>query len=438
MNKKALIIGHRHPDTDSVAAAIAYAELKNKTEENGGFYAGICGKINRETEFVLSYFGVGTPETVSDVRLRVKDILDGGLLFIQPQATIRQAGTFMRQHNLKTLAVVDEEQHLLGLFTLGDLASLLLEAWESGRVPMEEPLVNFMRQNNLVVFDEDELLSEVQQTMLDTRYRNYPVADEEGHFLGLIGRYHLLGAKKKEVILVDHNEKNQTIAGIEEAKILEIIDHHRLADLETSEPIMVRNEPVGSTCAIISKIYREHSLKPKAPTAGILCAAILSDTLIFKSPTSTATDKKEAEWLAQIAAIELQNFGEEMFRAVSSLEGSSPREIILEDFKDFNFSGKKVGIGQIEVLSTDAIAVERVRLLKELEKIQQEGEYNLVALMVTDLTRQGTELLFTGPGAKIVERAFNVAKEAKSVFLPGVMSRKKEIIPPLRRFFEGA
>jgi manganese-dependent inorganic pyrophosphatase len=303
---------------------------------------------------------------------------------------------------------------------------------------MEEPLVNFMCRNNLVVFDEDELLSEVQQTMLDTRYRNYPAVDEEGRFLGLIGRYHLLGAKKKEVILVDHNEKNQTIAGIEEAKILEIIDHHRLADLETSEPIMVRNEPVGSTCTIISKIYRENGLKPETSTAGILCAAILSDTLIFKSPTSTATDKKEAEWLAQIAAIELQNFGEEMFRAVSSLEGSSPREIILEDFKDFNFSGKKVGIGQIEVLSTDAIAVERVRLLKELEKIQQEGEYDLVALMVTDLSRQGTELLFAGPGSKIVERAFNVAKEAKSVFLPGVMSRKKEIIPPLRRFFEGA
>ncbi|KYH33647.1 putative manganese-dependent inorganic diphosphatase [Neomoorella mulderi] len=435
MGKEILVIGHQRPDTDSIAAAIGYAALKNELHQ-GGFQAARCGKLNRETEFVLSYFEVTVPPLVDDVRTRVKDVLDGGLLFIHPEATVRQAGIFMRQHGVKTLAVVDNERRLLGLFTVGDLARLLLEAWDTGNVPMDEPVQKVMHRDNLVVFHQDDLITEVRQTMLDTRYRNYPVVDDDHCLVGLIARYHLLAMRGKRVILVDHNEKSQAVPGIEEAKIQEVIDHHRLADIETAEPVMVRNEPVGSTATIVSKMYREQGFEPEKAVAGILCAAILSDTLLFKSPTSTLTDKEQAEWLAGIAGIDVNEFGREMFRAGSSLAGRSGREIILEDFKNFNFGGTMVGIGQIEIVDPGTLPVGREELLAELEKLQVERNYDLIVLMVTDLMRNGTELLFTGPQARAVERAFNVAPGVSRVFLPGVMSRKKQVVPPLQRLLQ--
>ncbi|MDN5325435.1 MAG: manganese-dependent inorganic pyrophosphatase [Moorella sp. (in: firmicutes)] len=436
MGKEILVIGHQRPDTDSIAAAIGYAALRNKTD-GGGFQAARCGKLNGETEFVLSYFDVPVPPLVNDVRARVKDVLDGGLLFIQPGATVRQAGIFMRQHGVKTLAVVDENRHLLGLFTVGDLARLLLEAWDTGNVPMDEPVYKVMQSDNLVIFNQDDLITEVRRTMLETRYRNYPVVDDNHCLVGLIARYHLLAMRGKKVILVDHNEKSQAVPGIEEAETVEIIDHHRVADIETAEPIMVRNEPVGSTATIIARMYKERGLDPDAAVAGVLCAAILSDTLLFKSPTTTQVDKELAAWLADIAGLDVANFGREMFRAGSSLRGRSGREIILEDFKSFNFGSNRVGIGQIEIIDPDTLPVGRDELQAELEKLQAEKQYDLVVLMVTDLMRNGTELLFAGPQGRAVELAFNVTPGEKSVFLPGVMSRKKQVVPPLRRLLQG-
>ncbi|AKX95273.1 putative manganese-dependent inorganic diphosphatase [Neomoorella thermoacetica] len=436
MGKEILVIGHQRPDTDSIAAAIGYAALRNKTD-GGGFQAARCGKLNGETEFVLSYFDVPVPPLVNDVRARVKDVLDGGLLFIQPGATVRQAGIFMRQHGVKTLAVVDENRHLLGLFTVGDLARLLLEAWDTGNVPMDEPVYKVMQSDNLVIFNQDDLITEVRRTMLETRYRNYPVVDDNHCLVGLIARYHLLAMRGKRVILVDHNEKSQAVPGIEEAETVEIIDHHRVADIETAEPIMVRNEPVGSTATIIARMYKERGLDPDAAIAGVLCAAILSDTLLFKSPTTTQVDKELAAWLADIAGLDVANFGREMFRAGSSLRGRSGREIILEDFKSFNFGSNRVGIGQIEIIDPDTLPVGRDELQAELEKLQAEKQYDLVVLMVTDLMRNGTELLFAGPQGRAVELAFNVTPGEKSVFLPGVMSRKKQVVPPLRRLLQG-
>ncbi|TYL09698.1 manganese-dependent inorganic pyrophosphatase [Moorella thermoacetica] len=436
MGKEILVIGHQRPDTDSIAAAIGYAALRNKTD-GGGFQAARCGKLNGETEFVLSYFDVPVPPLVNDVRARVKDVLDGGLLFIQPGATVRQAGIFMRQHGVKTLAVVDENRHLLGLFTVGDLARLLLEAWDTGNVPMDEPVYKVMQSDNLVIFNQDDLITEVRRTMLETRYRNYPVVDDNHCLVGLIARYHLLAMRGKRVILVDHNEKSQAVPGIEEAETVEIIDHHRVADIETAEPIMVRNEPVGSTATIIARMYKERGLDPDAAIAGVLCAAILSDTLLFKSPTTTQVDKELAAWLADIAGLDVANFGREMFRAGSSLRGRSGREIILEDFKSFNFGSNRVGIGQIEIIDPDTLPVGRDELQAELEKLQAEKQYDLVVLMVTDLMRNGTELLFAGPQGRAVELAFNVTPGEKSVFLPGVMSRKKQVVPLLRRLLQG-
>lgn len=435
MSKEILVIGHQRPDTDSVASAIGYAFLKNELHQ-GGYTPGRCGAINRETEFVLKYFDIAVPELVESVHTRARDMLDGGLLYFHPNATIRQAGLFMRQHGAKTLAVVDDNGVLLGLFTMGDLAKIFLDSWDSGMPPMEAPLHKVMKRDNLVVFYEDDLLADVRRTMLETRYRNYPVVDEEFRLLGLIARYHLLATRGRKVILVDHNERSQAVAGIEEAEICEIIDHHRLADIETGEPIVVRNEPVGSTATIVAKIYQEQGVTPPASIAGLLCSAILSDTLIFKSPTATLQDRKQAEWLASVAGLDVMQFGREMFKAASSMAGRTAREIILEDFKSFVLNEYQVGIGQIEIIDPESLPVSREELQEELEKIRQERDYDLGILIVTDLLRDGSELLFAGSIPRGVEMAFNIPPGEHSVFLPGVMSRKKQVVPPLQRWLQ--
>jgi len=435
MGKETLIIGHQRPDTDSIASALGYAHLKNELHQ-GGFKPARCGGLNRETEFVLQYFDLPAPELVESVHTRARDMLDGGLLYIHPDATVRQAGLFMRQHGAKTLAVVGDNGVLLGLFTMGDLAQLFLDSWDSGSAVMETPLHKVMKRNHLVVFYEDDLLADVRRTMLETRYRNYPVVDEHFRLLGLIARYHLLSTRGRKVILVDHNEQSQAVPGIEEAEICEIIDHHRLADIETGEPIVVRNEPVGSTATIVAKIYREQGVTPPPQIAGVLCAAILSDTLIFKSPTATGQDRQQAEWLAGLAGLDVMAFGREMFKSASAMAGRTAREIILEDFKNFVLNGCKVGIGQIEILDPDSLPVSREQLQEELEMIRQERDYDLAILIVTDLLRDGSELHFAGTINRGVEMAFNIQAGEKSVFLPGVMSRKKQVVPPLQRWLQ--
>lgn len=435
MDKDILVIGHQKPDTDSIASAIGYAWLKNEIHQ-GGYRAGRCGPINRETEFVLEYFDLPAPELVEGVHTRARDLLDGGLLYIHPNATIRQAGLFMRQHGANTLAVVGDNGVLLGLFTIGDLAKLFLDSWDSGYLPVEVPLHRVMKRDNLVVFYEDDHVADVRRTMLDTRYRNYPVVDENFRLLGLVARYHLLSTRGRRVILVDHNEHSQAVAGIEEAEICEIIDHHRLADIETGEPIVVRNEPVGSTATIIGKIFREQGIEPEKSIAGLLCAAILSDTLLFKSPTSTLEDQRQAEWLSKVAQLDMTKFGREMFRAASSMAGRTAREIILEDFKSFVLNDYNVGIGQIEIIDPKSLSASQEELEEELEKIRQERNYDLTILIVTDLLRDGSELIFAGSIGRGVEMAFNIPQGKKSVFLPGVMSRKKQVVPPLQRWLQ--
>ncbi|GFN22688.1 MAG: putative manganese-dependent inorganic diphosphatase [Thermoanaerobacteraceae bacterium] len=437
MAREILVIGHQKPDTDSIASAIGYAYLQNRIRKENNVIAARCGELNRETQFVLEYFNVPAPIYVDNVKTKVEDVLDGGILFIRPEVTVRQAGIFMRQHGVKTLAVVDGEQHLLGLLTVGDLARLLLEAWDSGYVPMDAPVKNIMRTENLVVFHNDDLVEEVKRTMLETRYRNYPVVDEHNRFMGMIARYHLLAMRGKKLILVDHNERSQAVPGIEQAEILEIIDHHRVADIETSEPILVRNEPVGSTSTIISKIFAEKGITPPKEIAGILCAAILSDTMILKSPTTTEEDRQQVAKLGELAGLNPTEFGKKMFQAGSLLAGRSGRDILLEDFKEFCLGNHIVGIGQIEIVDQQALPVSQEVLLEEMDKLCKEKNYDLVLLMITDLMRNGTELFFTGHQARAVEQAFNVPPGKTKVFLPGVMSRKKQVVPPLRRVLLG-
>ncbi len=441
MEKTVWVLGHTNPDTDSICAAIAYSELKRHLG-NSEVVAGRAGPLNRETAYVLKRLGVEAPPLVSDVRSRVMDMLQGEVITCSPETSIREAGKLFRNHQVKTLPVVDSQRRLLGIVTVGDIARYLLERLDLERPAsccseigeiLSAPLATIMKTEGIVSFQDDDLVAHAKRVRLETRYRSYPDLDEHERLLGMVARYDLLALRRKQVILVDHSERSQAVEGIEEAQIVEIIDHHRLGDVQTSEPLYFRCEPVGSTCTIISSIFDEYGVTPRPVTAALLCAGILSDTVIFKSPTSTPKDRAAAAKLAAIARLELEPFGREMFRAGSALEERPPEEILREDFKTYTLGELKVGIGQVEALGIDGLDDVKRGIERQMEKLVEEEGYDLVLMMLTDIIAEGTELLVVGPASHLVEEAFGKEVEGNRVFLPGVMSRKKQLVPPLIR-----
>ncbi len=240
----------------------------------------------------------------------------------------------------------------------------------------------------------------------------------------------------KKVVLVDHSEIGQTLDNIDKAEILAIIDHHKIGDITTPNPIVYINMPTGCTASILKTIFEYCQTEIPPNIAGILLAAILSDTVAFKSVTTTEKDKKAAEELAKIAGIrDMMELAMEMFKAKSDVSGRSPRDLLYRDYKDFNMSGNKVGVGQIEVVSLDLLADIKDALYDEMAKVKAEGGYHSIFLMLTDIMKEGTEMLVVTDDASIVEKAFGKKLEGKSVWLDGVMSRKKQVVPPLEKAF---
>lgn len=304
-------------------------------------------------------------------------------------------------------------------------------------LPFSVPVGDVMKKEGIISFSEDDLISDVKKTMLDTRYRNYPVLDEQGNVVGLISRYHLLSLSRKKVILVDHNEFGQGVNGEDQAQVLEVIDHHRVGGIHTGEPIFFRNEPVGSTCTIVAKCYRDYGIKPEKGIAGIMLGAILSDTVIFKSPTSTPIDREMAEYLAEIAGVDPRDFGIKMFKAVSNLAERKVEEIIQEDLKEFTMGDRRLGIGQFSVMGLEGLDEVRAELSEKMEELRSQRGMNYLLLMVTDLLEENTELFISGPKPEEIAQAFGKELTKDSIFLPGVLSRKKQIVPPLDKYFMG-
>lgn len=293
------------------------------------------------------------------------------------------------------------------------------------------PVNHVMTRDNLICFRTDDFIDDVREVMLKTRFRSYPVVNFENKIVGNISRYHLISKNKKKVVLVDHNEKAQSVHGLEDAEILEIIDHHKIGGVETGNPIYFRNEPVGCTATIVASIFFENGIRPSKKTAGLLCAAIISDTLLFKSPTSTNTDKLVLNRLASIADINAEKFAKEMFKAGSSLEGKTSSQILNQDFKPFTMSDIKVGVGQITTMDTDGFEAVRKDVVELMEKTADNEGYGLVLLLVTDILKGGSELIAIGDHKDAVSRAFGITLDGNSAYAPGVLSRKKQVIPQL-------
>jgi manganese-dependent inorganic pyrophosphatase len=253
--------------------------------------------------------------------------------------------------------------------------------------------------------------------------------------MGFVSRYHLMSQRKKQVILLDHNEKSQTVDGIEQAEILEIIDHHRIGDIQTMNPVYFKNEPVGSTATIIAGMYFEDGIRPSKKMAGIMCAAIISDTIHFKSPTCTRTDIDIAEKLAKIAEIDIDEFAVMMFKAGSALEGRTPKDILYNDFKEYYFGEHKIGIGQINSTDRESIDKYRCDLIELMEEVSEDKEYSLIILLITDIINEGSELIFAGKNQWIVSKAFHVEPDGNSIYIKGLVSRKKQVVPDIAAAF---
>ena len=292
-------------------------------------------------------------------------------------------------------------------------------------IPISRPCAT----GDLICFHLDDYIDDVREVVLKSRYRCYPVLDEEEKVVGTLSRYHLLRPRRKQVVLVDHNELSQTVPGIEQAEILAIVDHHRLADIQTRQPINVRNEPVGSTNTIITSMYQEHGVMPSPHMAGLMAAAILSDTVMFKSPTCTKRDIAMAERLARMARVSLDELGRELF-AAGAVDGKSAEELLRSDFKEFHIAEQNLGVGQVTCINSEHLMERKDDLLKAMRRMRQEHGYDMVILMLTDVLQEGTQLLYIGSD-EVIRNAFAAEPKDNSVFLPGVMSRKKQVIPML-------
>lgn len=294
------------------------------------------------------------------------------------------------------------------------------------------PVKFYMTSGPLTMSRMNDYVDDIKDIMAKKRFRDFPILDRHGRFKGFISRRRFLGASKKKVILVDHNERSQAVDGIEEAEIIEIIDHHRLGDIETVSPITFRNQPVGCTATIINQMYEENEIEVPREIAGLLCGAIISDTLLFRSPTCTPLDERTAKKLAKISDIDLEQMAQEMFNAGSNLKGKSAEDICFQDFKQFTVNDTIFGVGQITSMSKEELAAIRDMMTEHLPKVLEAHNLNMIYFMLTDILAESTELLCVGTGARgIALSAFDLPDNAKSLILKGVVSRKKQLIPVL-------
>ena len=302
-------------------------------------------------------------------------------------------------------------------------------------LPMTIPVSHVMTEDDLVYFSTNDTLDIVKETMAKSRFRSYPVVDENKKVIGSISRYHLISSNMKKLILVDHNEKNQSIDDIDQAEIIEIIDHHRVANISTTAPLFYRAEPVGSTATIISEMYLESGLRPSKQIAGLLCAAIISDTLLFRSPTTTDVDRRILDRMSKIADLDPEDFANKMFKAGTSLKEKSPADIVEGDVKTFTIGGEDVRVGQVMTMNPEELEPLRDEITKLMQaKIEQKGETTFV-LVLTDIFNETSELLVVGDHVEDIEEEFGHKVENGTISAPGVLSRKKQVIPRLTNAF---
>ena len=301
----------------------------------------------------------------------------------------------------------------------------------SQQIVQAVPVEYVMIKGDIKTFSTDDTLDYMKEVMSETRYRGYPVIDLNNRCVGSISRFALLKGLRKKVVLVDHNERGQSIPGIEEADILEIVDHHRVADIQTVGPLLFRGEPLGSTATIVTRMFEEQDVEMPSHIAGLLLGAVVSDTLLFKSPTCTPVDTKIAKKLAEIAGVDIQEFAMEMFKAGTSLVGKTVDEIFNQDFKKFSFDNLQVGVAQVNSMDIEGFLPYKKDMLDYMNKFAEDNNLEFTLLLLTDIINANSEIFVGGLRPELVEKAFNVQLTDRQGTLEGVISRKKQVVPAI-------
>jgi manganese-dependent inorganic pyrophosphatase len=531
------VTGHRNPDTDTIASAIAYAEYKNLVDPENHYAPARLGEVNTQTEWALKRSGAQSPKLLPHIMLRVKDVMHTDLLTAHRDDPLRNVGLAMSKRNIGQVPIVDDDGSLIGLVTERDLARMYIResrgastfadspvyvgamvevlegellvgeedrqysgnlwvismsvdsmgqsmqpgdvvvigdrpkgqrraidlgagvlvvsngvrpddevlemARERGTTVILSPLDSYvtsrliqlsvpswevMSENPLTV-DPDDLTTEITGSVMEVHYRAAIAVDHNNVPLGVVSRTDLLNPQPRRVLLVDHAETGQSVKGVEKAQVVEILDHHHIGDIETNTPIPAVFDPVGSTATLIVERFKASGLRPEESTATMLLAAVLSDTVILNSPTTTERDREVVGYLEEMLGVDAVEFGMEMFEASSDVSDLSAEEIVNRDAKEYGTTSGKMSVSQVETVGTGLLE-RKDELLDALEDLRARNDYIFSALMVTDIIEGGTELLCAGDCAP-VERAFDERTEDGVIDLPGVMSRKKQVAPRL-------
>lgn len=542
MKRKIWVVGHKHPDTDSICAAIAYANFKNALkDEEMEYVPKRAGDINAETTYVLERFQAAVPELINDVGTQLSDIHMRKTAGVNSHISVKKAWEIMKTLGVVTLPVVRDHK-LEGVIVTADIAKMYMDVYNNtflskartqyknivetlggqmltgnehayfikGKVVIgvgtpegvasavdsddlvmvgdgEEsqmlsiasncscmivtngfevsqevieaarerevilistpydtftaarlinqsiPIKHFMTRNSDIIhFHLDDYVDEVRETVAKIRHRDFPILDDDQNYVGMFSRRNLMKTQKKQLILVDHNEKSQAVSNIEEAEILEIIDHHRIGSLETMAPVYFRNQPLGCTSTIIYQMYQEKGVEISEQIAGLMCSAILSDTLMFRSPTCTKMDEAAALALAKIAGVEVEELALAMFEAGSDFGNRTEEDILNQDFKIFHAGEVNFGVSQISAMSRMELDKVQKRIEPKLEQMMVEKSIQMVFVMLTDILNESTYLIYSGGNAsQLVADAYNRPVSESGVLLEGVVSRKKQLIPAL-------
>ncbi len=293
-----------------------------------------------------------------------------------------------------------------------------------------------MIRNDIVTVQEKDYVKDFIELSNKLRYSVFPVLNPIKECLGVVQIEDTINKHRKKVILVDHNEMDQSVEGLEEAEIVEIVDHHKIGTIGTSQPINFRNMTVGCTCSIIYLLFQENNIPIPKDIAGIMLSAIISDTLLFHSPTTTELDKEIAHHLSKIADVDIESYAYEMFKNGSSLKGKTTEDILFTDFKNFSLENSKIGIGQITTLNVEELQNRKQDFVDTITQINNSQKYDMLLLFATDILKEGSYIYYNEESEEILKRAFDIEKLEQGYFIPSIVSRKKQIIPSIVEVYE--
>ena len=370
----------------------------------------------------------------------IADTLQGEVVSGDPDGKFTKGKVVVAAANPDLMEEYIDKNDMVILVDRSDTQLRALDTYTAAKlINQSVPVSHLMRKSYIITFGLDDAVADVKATVSKLRIRYFPVLDGDDHYVGMISQRNLLDVDRRRVILVDHNEKGQAVDGIRSAEVVEVIDHHRIDSVETNSPIYFRNQPLGCTATIITLMYRENRIEIEPTIAGLLCSAILSDTLMFRSPTCTPVDENIARELAEIAGIDIEEHAMAMFNAGSKLGSKTPDEIFHIDCKAFKVDQTKITVSQITSVSRRELERVKEKMLPYMESMLPNSGADMLFLMLTNIIDRSTDLLFVGQGAKgTVESAFVKETADNSVILEGVVSRKKQVLAPLMTALENA